>query len=105
MSLAWLAHLYTATGVLLAFYAAEMTFTGGFDRAFLALALAVVIDGTDGWLARALADLHPPGRGLLGPAHPDGGARGGQAGTGAGADASGARGRVARARLDCVILK
>jgi len=52
--MAWLAHLYTALGTLLALYATLAVFEGGFRAAFLALAAAIVVDTTDGWLARAL---------------------------------------------------
>lgn len=50
--LAWLVHLYTATGAALAFLASIAIVTGDFRRAFLLLFGAVMIDATDGWLAR-----------------------------------------------------
>ncbi len=54
MPLAWLAHLYTALGAALALYATLAIFDGAFKAAIVALAAAVAVDGTDGWLARAL---------------------------------------------------
>jgi phosphatidylcholine synthase len=50
----WLAHLYTALGAALAFYATLAVFDGQFRGAFLALVVCTFIDATDGWLARAL---------------------------------------------------
>jgi phosphatidylcholine synthase len=50
---AWLVHLYTASGFVLAFLATEATIAHDYRRAFLWLWLQVVIDATDGWLARA----------------------------------------------------
>jgi phosphatidylcholine synthase len=52
--IAWAAHLYTATGAVLAFVAARAIIGGDVRAAFLALAAAAVIDATDGWLARAV---------------------------------------------------
>ena len=52
--LPWIAHLYTATGILLALLATAMTFAHNFRAAFLYLAAATVVDATDGWLARAV---------------------------------------------------
>jgi phosphatidylcholine synthase len=49
---AWTAHAYTASGVLLAFLATLAIFAGHFRTAFLWLFTAVLVDGTDGWLAR-----------------------------------------------------
>src|SRR5437016_3657924 len=49
---AWTAHAYTASGALLAFLATLAIFAGRFRAAFLWLFTAVVIDATDGWLAR-----------------------------------------------------
>jgi len=49
---AWTAHAYTASGVLLAFLATLAIFAGRFRTAFLWLFAAVLVDGTDGWLAR-----------------------------------------------------
>lgn len=50
----WLAHVYTAMGAVAALVATLDVFNGQFRAAFLWLALATVIDTTDGWLARAL---------------------------------------------------
>ena len=49
---AWTAHAYTASGVLLAFLATLAIFAGHFRTAFLWLFTAVLVDATDGWLAR-----------------------------------------------------
>jgi phosphatidylcholine synthase len=49
---AWTVHAYTASGALLAFLATLAIFAGRFRAAFLWLFTAVVIDATDGWLAR-----------------------------------------------------
>jgi len=54
VSPAWLAHLYTALGAVLALFATQAVFRSDFRAAFLALAAATVVDATDGWLARAL---------------------------------------------------
>ena len=54
MSLAWLAHLYTALGAVLALYATVAIFEGEFKAAIVALVVAVIVDATDGVLARAL---------------------------------------------------
>lgn len=54
MILPWVAHLYTAMGAVVALVAALDVFAGEFRAAFLWLALATVIDTTDGWLARFL---------------------------------------------------
>jgi phosphatidylcholine synthase len=54
VSPAWLAHLYTALGAVLALFATRAVFQGDFRAAFLALAAAIFVDATDGWLARAL---------------------------------------------------
>jgi phosphatidylcholine synthase len=51
---AWLAHLYTASGALLAFLAASDIFEHDYRTAFLWLYLQVVVDATDGALARRL---------------------------------------------------
>jgi phosphatidylcholine synthase len=51
---AWIAHLYTALGAVIALYATLAVFAGGFRNAFLALMAATFVDSTDGWLARAL---------------------------------------------------
>jgi phosphatidylcholine synthase len=45
-------HAYTASGAVLAFLAVEELFAGDFQGAFVWLFLAVVIDATDGTLAR-----------------------------------------------------
>jgi phosphatidylcholine synthase len=50
---AWLIHLYTAAGVVVAFFAIEDVARGDFQGAFLLMAAAVFIDSTDGPLARA----------------------------------------------------
>jgi phosphatidylcholine synthase len=49
---AWLVHLYTASGAVLAFLAAVDIFQYRFREAFFWLALALVVDATDGLLAR-----------------------------------------------------
>jgi phosphatidylcholine synthase len=49
---AWLVHFYTATGAVLAFAATLATFNGRFREAFLLLSVALVVDATDGMLAR-----------------------------------------------------
>ncbi len=51
----WLAHCYTALGAPLALSALLRAIDGDFRTAFLLLAVTVVIDATDGWLARWLA--------------------------------------------------
>ncbi len=58
--LAWLVHLYTAMGLLLAAMIAVLIFRGGdesFRWAFVLMVVATLIDATDGVLARA-ADVH-----------------------------------------------
>lgn len=50
---AWAVHLYTATGALTGFAAVVATFDGRYRDAFLWLAVATVVDATDGALARA----------------------------------------------------
>lgn len=52
--IAWAAHLYTATGAVLAMLATAMAFAHNFRAAFLYLAAATVVDATDGVFARAL---------------------------------------------------
>jgi phosphatidylcholine synthase len=52
--IAWIAHLYTATGAVVALLATAMTFAHDFRAAFLFLVLACFIDSTDGVLARAV---------------------------------------------------
>lgn len=49
---AWVVHLYTAGGAVLAFLAARDIFQYRFREAFFWLALAVFVDSTDGLLAR-----------------------------------------------------
>ncbi|MGH7795407.1 MAG: CDP-alcohol phosphatidyltransferase family protein [Candidatus Binatia bacterium] len=51
--LAWLVHLYTALGVVIAFIAVLSIEQGDFRNAFFLMALAVALDATDGTLARA----------------------------------------------------
>jgi len=53
--LAWLAHLYTAMGLVAAAGMAVLIVHGGdrsFRRAFILMMVATAIDATDGWLAR-----------------------------------------------------
>jgi phosphatidylcholine synthase len=50
---AWLVHAYTATGVVWAFLAAQAATVQNFRAAFLWLFVAVLVDCTDGSLARA----------------------------------------------------
>jgi phosphatidylcholine synthase len=49
---AWLVHLYTASGVVLAFLATCAVFAQDYRAAFICLYLQVVIDATDGTFAR-----------------------------------------------------
>jgi phosphatidylcholine synthase len=49
---AWFVHLYTASGTLLAFLALNRIFYDRYRDAFFWLILAVVVDATDGLLAR-----------------------------------------------------
>ena len=58
MILAWLVHLYTASSAVLAFLATRAIFEYRFRDAFFWLAGAVVIDATDGVLARAARVSH-----------------------------------------------
>src|SRR3990170_3967625 len=51
--LAWLVHLYTALGAVVAFVSILLIEQSRFQEAFLLMFLAVVIDATDGTLARA----------------------------------------------------
>jgi phosphatidylcholine synthase len=53
MILAWLAHLYTASGAILAFLATLAVLEHDYRTAFFWLALQVFVDATDGVLARA----------------------------------------------------
>jgi phosphatidylcholine synthase len=52
--LAWLAHVYTGTGLICGFLALLALSTEDFRTAFLWLFVAVVVDASDGWLARSL---------------------------------------------------
>jgi phosphatidylcholine synthase len=52
LATAWLAHLYTASGAVIAFAATRAVFSGDYRQAFLWLALQVVVDATDGAFAR-----------------------------------------------------
>jgi len=54
LATAWLAHLYTATGGVLAFLAATAVFQSVYRQAFFWLYVQVLIDATDGALARFL---------------------------------------------------
>ena len=49
---AWLVHLYTASGAVFAFLALNRIFYARYRDAFVWLALAVIMDATDGVLAR-----------------------------------------------------
>lgn len=51
---AWVVHAYTASGVVVGFLALRATFAGQAREAFLWMAVAVLIDATDGILARAV---------------------------------------------------
>jgi phosphatidylcholine synthase len=53
LALAWLVHLYTALGAVVAFLTIVFIEQFKFQEAFWLMALAVVIDATDGTLARA----------------------------------------------------
>lgn len=50
---AWLVHAYTASGAVLAFLATQAATTRNFRAAFLWLFAAVLVDSTDGLLARS----------------------------------------------------
>jgi phosphatidylcholine synthase len=52
--LPWIAHLYTATGAVIALLATGMTFAHNFRAVFIYFIVATFIDSTDGVLARAL---------------------------------------------------
>ena len=52
--LPWVAHLYTATGAVIALLATGITFAHNFRAAFIYLVVATFVDATDGVLARAL---------------------------------------------------
>jgi phosphatidylcholine synthase len=49
---AWLVHLYTASGALFAFFSLDFIIKDRYREAFFWLALSVVVDATDGVLAR-----------------------------------------------------
>jgi phosphatidylcholine synthase len=49
---AWLVHLYTASGALFAFFSLNFVIQYRYRQAFFCLALSVVVDATDGMLAR-----------------------------------------------------
>jgi phosphatidylcholine synthase len=49
---AWLVHLYTASGLLAAFFGSIAVFAGRYREAFLWMAAATFVDATDGALAR-----------------------------------------------------
>ncbi len=51
---AWLVHLYTATGALFAFLSLNLIIQDRYREAFFWLALSLVVDATDGVLARRL---------------------------------------------------
>lgn len=52
--LPWIAHLYTATGAVIALLATGMTFAHNFRAVFIYFIAATFVDSTDGVLARAL---------------------------------------------------
>ena len=52
--LPWIAHLYTATGAVIALLATGMTFAHNFRAVFIYFIVATFVDATDGVLARAL---------------------------------------------------
>jgi phosphatidylcholine synthase len=54
VTIAWLAHLYTASGAVLCLVATVAVFDRDYRTAFLCLYLAIAVDATDGLLARAL---------------------------------------------------
>ena len=53
LAAAWLVHLFTASGVVLALLALEATYRGEWRLALLWLLAALAVDGIDGTLARA----------------------------------------------------
>ena len=55
MTSAWLVHLYTASGAVLAFLALTRIFDDRYREAFFWLTCALVVDATDGVLARRCA--------------------------------------------------
>jgi phosphatidylcholine synthase len=52
--LPWIAHLYTATGAVIALLATGVTFAHNFRAAFIYMVVATFVDSTDGVLARAV---------------------------------------------------
>lgn len=52
--LPWIAHLYTATGAVIALLATGMAFAHNFRAVFIYMVAATFVDATDGVLARAL---------------------------------------------------
>jgi phosphatidylcholine synthase len=54
VTVAWLAHLYTASGAVLVFLAARAVIDHDYRTAFFWLAFQLFVDATDGFLARAL---------------------------------------------------
>ena len=54
MLAAWCVHAYTATGVVLALLIVMAAWTGDVERALWLGLAALVVDGTDGMLARGL---------------------------------------------------
>jgi phosphatidylcholine synthase len=52
--LPWIAHLYTATGAVIALLATGMTFAHNFRAVFIYFIVGTFVDSTDGVLARAL---------------------------------------------------
>jgi phosphatidylcholine synthase len=52
--IAWLAHLYTASGAILAFLAARAVVDHDYRAAFFWLGVQILVDATDGLLARTL---------------------------------------------------
>jgi phosphatidylcholine synthase len=52
--IAWVAHLYTASGAVIALLATGMTFAHDFRAVFIYFVAATFVDSTDGVLARAL---------------------------------------------------
>ena len=52
---AWLVHIYTASGALLAFAGTVAVFNGRYRAAFFLMAVATFVDATDGLFARAAA--------------------------------------------------
>jgi len=49
---AWLVHLYTASGALFAFFSLNLVVQDRYREAFILLALSLIVDSTDGVLAR-----------------------------------------------------